>query len=847
MPTKNSLRLLTLIPLCVFSLLFVMPQPSSSQGAASLAAAARARGFAATPERGRGYTENRAKWDNATTDESAFDEFLGSDPNDPNEIELDELEPEPLSTIELLMAGQGPNEVSTDLRQFGYDVFRRRVTTFAPITNVPVGSNYIVGPGDRFTVTMWGRHNDRIGVVIDREGKIALPEVGVLNVSGMSFGKLQDYLESELKRKYTDFRMHIAMGRLRTITVYTIGEAKAPGSYTLSSLSTAINALFAAGGPSRNGTLRSIRLLRNGQEPRAVDLYDFLLGGDKSVDVRLQDGDTIHIPLLGSVVGIAGNVKRPAIYEMRGALALGQALDLAGGVTYAGQLQHVQIERVENNRRRIVVDFDLSKPSQPGSNGEQRTEYTDGLTTLVQDGDLIKVFPVFDREENVVFLEGPFMQTGKYELKPGMRLRDILEYDMFQPGVNLEYAEIERLVPPDRHSVFLPFNLGKLLDGDETENLQLADSDTIRAFYWDEKGAKSVSISGMVYDPNNYRFVPGMRLTELLDAAGGLRKNAYLGKAELTRRHVSSVGMLTEKKSITLSNALAGDESHNVLLQDHDHLVIRPVPELDFGRTVEVLGEFRFPGAYPLRRGERLSSVIERAGGYTNRAYLRGAVFTRESARDVQRQRVNEMIRQLEVSLLTEAGEAMEAAVDSGDVAQEEGALNAQQKLIEKLDASPINGRVVIRLLPLDEFRGSQFDLELEDGDQLTISQIPSTVNVIGEVFNPVSLIYEEGLTVDDYLGKVGGMTKQADKKEVSVIRADGSVISRAQKKTQRDAWGAKKRIWHFGGFSNAKIGPGDTILVPRQFDKIHWMRETKDLSQIIFQLAVGAGVVLAL
>jgi protein involved in polysaccharide export with SLBB domain len=317
---------------------------------------------------------------------------MPEEPTEPNSVELDEPTAEketqePASTIELLLSGQGPNEVSKELVQFGYDIFRGSVSTFAPVTNVPVGADYVVGPGDNFTITLWGRTSVQYSVTINRNGEIVLPEVGVLNVAGMQMVQLQSYLEDQFSRKHTDFKMAVTMGRLRTVTVFVVGEVKAPGSYTLSSLSTVINALFAAGGPSKNGTLRKIRLNRGTEKGVTLDLYDFLLGGDKSKDVRLQNGDTIFVPLIGPVVGVAGNVKRPAIYEMTEPMALADVLGLAGGVTYAGWLQRVQVERVENHEKRIVVDFDIS-----GDTDIEQHKQIQG--TGIYDGDVIKVFPI---------------------------------------------------------------------------------------------------------------------------------------------------------------------------------------------------------------------------------------------------------------------------------------------------------------------------------------------------------------------------------------------------------------------------------------------------------------------
>ena len=757
-------------------------------------------------------------------------------PGLPKEFELRER-----SEIEKLLSGQIPFIVSTKLKQFGYDIFEKLISTFTPAMDVPVGPDYIIGPGDSFAVTVWGRVNAKGTVIVDRDGAITLPEVGVLNVSGMSFAQLQDYLRDEFSRKFTDFKMNVTMGKLRTIKVFVVGEAQAPGSYPISSLSTVINALFAAGGPSKNGSLREIRLLRNQKERITIDLYDFLLGGDKSKDVRLQNEDTIFIPLIGPVVGVAGNVKRPAIYEMSESMTLAEVLDLAGGVTYAGWLQRVQVERIQGHEKRIIVDFDISS-KMTGANPEQ------SLETIIQDGDVIKVFPVLPLEQNVVYLEGHVYRPGKYELKPGMRIRDVLNsYEVLQRQPNLEYAEIVRLIEPGYHPVVIPFNVGKLFEGDESENIELAQFDTIRVFRWDERIKRSVLVSGFVYRPSEYSFIPDMRVSDLINAAGGLRKNAYLKTAEITRRHISQSGMQTEKIDIDLEKALAGVPERDIALQDYDHLVIRPIPELEFDRVATISGEVMFPGTYPIQRGETLSSVLERAGGYTERAYLIGAVFTRESAKVVQQEKMDELIQQMEEEALATAERTISGALSAETTKSQEPLLAARQELLAKLRAAEIEGRVVVRLSPLEEFKGSGYDLELEKDDKLVVPEKPGIVNVIGEVYNPTALLYQENKTVAYYLSKVGGPTKEADKKHLSVIRADGTVASMAQKKLRKVAWDSENKRWFFGNFMNVNLNPGDTIVVPRKLDRFAWFRTTKDITQTIFQIALTAGVVLAL
>lgn len=752
--------------------------------------------------------------------------------------------PEGPSAIEMLVSGRGTSEpgvVSVDLKQFGYDVFRQSVSTFAPVTNVPVGPDYVIGPGDTFAITMWGRADAQYTVAVDRNGQVTLPEIGALSVSGMTFGQLESYLQHQLARKFTDVKTSISMGRLRTVRVFVVGEATTPGAYTVSSLSTAINAFFAAGGPSKNGSLRRIRLSRVGAVPVEIDLYDFLLGGDKSSDQRLQDGDTIFVPLIGPVVGVAGNVKRPAIYEMTGPMTLNEVLDLAGGITFAGWLQRVQVERVEDHQRRIVVDFDISRSGQSPNEPSNRD-------VILQDGDLVKVFAVASGEQDVVHLAGHVLRPGTYEWKPGMRLSDILtSHSVLLSQPNLDYGQIERLVPPDLHMKVIPFDVGKLLAGDESQDMELTQHDTIRLYRWDQREVRNVRVSGMVFDPNQYRLVADMRVSDLVDMAGGLTKNAYHRMAEVTRRHIGQEGTSTEKIDINLEKALAGDPEHDILLSDYDHLVVRPIPELDFDRAVEILDEVKFPGTYPIRRGETLSSLITRAGGYTERAYLRGAVFTRESAREVQRKRLDQMVRQVEESVLASTEQSLGGALDADTVKGQQAALEAKKELLARLRANEITGRVVVKLSPLEEFRGSRWDLELEDGDILAIPQTPGVVHVLGEVYNETSLLYEKDGSVNYYLRKVGGMTEEADKKHVSVIKTDGTVISKQQDGGKFIFWDNGFNQWFFGGFMNSELEPGDTIVVPRKLDRFFWLRTTKDITQIVFQIAVAAGVVFAI
>jgi protein involved in polysaccharide export with SLBB domain len=771
---------------------------------------------------------------------------------DPNALPAQPPEPrrqktsvEEASRIELMISGQNAPDTSVvllKLQQFGYAVFQRPVSTFAPVLNVPVGPDYVIGPGDSFTVALWGRTDARYTLTVDRNGQVVLPEVGALRVWGMKFGALESYLYSELSRKFTDFKMSVAMDRLRTVQVFVVGEATAPGTYTISSLSTVINALFAAGGPSKNGSLRKIRLLRGGGDPNEIDLYNFLLGGDRRGDLRLQDGDTVFIPVIGPVAAVAGSVKRPAIYEMVRPMSLREVLDLAGGTTFAGWLQRIEVERVENHRRRIVVDFNLSDKA-------DQAEQNRVMAMVVQDGDIVQVYSVDDRRENAVYLEGHVVRPGRYEWKPGMKLRDVLtSYDILRPQPNLVHGEIERLVPPDLHPTVLSFDLGKLMSADESQNIELAQYDTIRVFRWDQRHTEAVRADGMVYEPNEYRLTPDMHVRDLIERAGGVRKNAYLNKAEITRSHINQSGMTTEQIDVDLARAMEGDPQQNIALQDYDYLVVRPIPELEFDQTASINGQVRFPGTYPVSHNETLSSLIERAGGFTGDAYLKGAVFTRESAKEVQRHRLDQLVNQVEESMLTSAGEKIGGAVDSETAKSQQAALEAKKELIAKLRTTEITGRVVVKMAPLEELRGSKSDIKLENKDTLTIPRMPGVVYVVGEVFNQTSLLYQDGATVNYYLRRVGGMTKDADTKEVSIIKADGSVISRQQSNVgQAVTWDKQSNEWVFGGFMGMPLDPGDTIVVPKKLDKFFWLQTTKDITQIMMQIAVTVGIAFAI
>jgi protein involved in polysaccharide export with SLBB domain len=841
---------------------------------------------------------------------------------------------EELSPVERLLAGFLP-ETELPLRQFGYDLFRQLPTTFAPITDAPVEPTYTIGTGDELSIVLWGGVQESYRVEVDRNGAIALPRLGVVQVAGLTLEQLRVFLRQRFAEFYPDFQMAVTLGRLRSILVYVVGEVQLPGAYTISSLSTMINALFASGGPTKNGSLRRILLTRQGRTVQTLDLYDLLLRGDKSQDQPLQPGDTIFVPVIGPVAGIAGNVKRPAIYEIKPGTPLRFLLEAAGGVAPSGYLQRVHMERFVANARKIVVDLDLSTV-QPSMTAKE-------WQTPLQDGDLVSVLPVVPQLENVVELDGHVWRPGNYELKPGMRLRDLLpSYQDLRPEPYLPYAEIVRRRYPDGQVTIVPFNLGALLAGDVSQNLALQPRDMVRVFaeveYLDPR---QVRVSGLVHKPGIYPLTPGMRVRDLVMRAGNVRNFAYLEQAELTRRQLDVVPELNMRVEISLAKALAGDAEHNLLLQNFDHLLVRQVPGVELRRdlelltdrelqqvgavspqvrpqqvgavspqvrprqagdippqlrpqragalpadiaqeqveeppeeqpplavypavpgderaaaalrrassfiehTVEILGEVRFPGTYPILRGEPLSSVLRRAGGFTANAYLRGAVFTRRSVQEAQERRLQELLQQEEQALLSESAAGAGAALSPEEVQGVRQALEARRQLLERLRTVRPEGRVVIQLQEIQAFAGSEQDIEVEPGDRLIVPQSLKYVNVLGQVYNPVALLYEPGRDLAYYLEKVGGVKREANEKEIHLVQVDGTVVSNTQ--DQFIVVQADGRTTYMGDFFAVQPQPGDTIIVPRRVRTPATLRNTRDIVQIIFQSISTLGVIVAL
>ncbi len=739
-----------------------------------------------------------------------------------------------LSQFESYLRGKHSQTISLDINQFGYDLFRQAPASFSPVDVIPVTSDYLLGPGDEVRIDIWGKLNVDHMLEIDRDGKIILPQLGTLHLAGLSFSEAKGFLLKELSRYYkaSEVKMNVSMGRLRSIRAFVVGKAAHPGSYTLSSFSTLINALFSAGGPSKVGTMRNIIVKRHGKTIVQLDLYDLLLKGNKGKDIRLMSEDVIFIPSVGPLIGVAGNVNVPAIYESKGRMTLRSLIKMAGGISATGYLQRVQVERIFENKTKIVLDVDLE-----GLPGESNIP-----DILLSDGDLVRVFSIENKITNAVSLKGNVVRPGTYEWKKGMRLKDLLKsFDDLLPDTFLDYVLIERRVPPDQHREYLSSNLGKLfLEADLEENLEenifLHPDDIILVYNrWDISEKKLVHVEGAVNKPGAFEYRPNMKLSDLLYLAGGVKDVAFLEAGELTRIIPTSEGPEIKRFFVDLEEVLSGERASNIHLAPDDHLSVQTVPEWELYRSVMISGEVRFPGGYTSKKGEKLSSLIERAGGYTDNAYLKGAVFSRKSVRALQQRQLDEAIDRLESQILSQSAMGIDTAL-TPEAAQQELAATMQRKaLIAKMRSAKALGRMAIGLEDLESFGDSPSNVTLEEGDHLTIPERPQQIQVIGAVYNQTAFIFDEEEDVGDYLEKAGGFTKAADEELIYVLKVDGTALSKRQTK------GLFRR-----SLMSRVLDPGDTIVIPEEIDKISWLKETKDLTQILFQMAVTAGVLIA-
>jgi len=744
------------------------------------------------------------------------------------------------SNIELRFRGVDSPETLPEkpaletLTQFGYSLFTSSSTmsTFAPVDNVPVGNDYVIGPGDELELLMWGRINRNALLPVKRDGTVLIDDIGPLQVGGLTFSQAKHLIESRLGQ-ITGVQVDVTMGQLRTIQIYVYGEVQQPGAYTVSALSHVSNALMVAGGISKVGSLRNIQLRRGNQIVQAIDLYEMLLHGNTRADERLEPQDVIFVPVIGAVVAVAGDVNRPAIYEFKKSPeSLTSLIQLAGGVTAFGYSERLQIERIENHKRMVAVDINLDQLR------SKRFE--------VRDGDLVKVYPVLPERKNVVTLVGNARRPGEYQWHEGMRVADLIHAgEGVAPRTFFKHALIRRTQGSDGETRFVSVDLGAALSDHlaAPSNSLLYPKDELTIYREDEvRDVPTVNVVGEVRKPGIYELSPGMKISDLIYEAGGLKEEAYQALAELARTEVID-GAKTRHSyiDVDLQAALKGSELHDRLLERNDELFVRRVQGWHLPWVVNVRGRVRLPGPYTIHAGERLDSVLRRSGGLLPDAYLPGLVFVRESVKELQQQRLDESRKRVgqDVARLQLIPASLEGG---GDKMAAAGALASMQRVLADSENQQAQGRIVLHLLSLENLARSAADIELEDRDEVTIPKRPSSVNVLGQVYSPTAIIYNPALNVRDYLQRAGGPSEAADTDHLMVVKVDGSVLT-----DEGIRYSGKARLFPLlpvleGGLLNVHLEPGDTIYVPEKIRFISNIQYAKDLTQIISNSAVSFG-----
>ena len=591
------------------------------------------------------------------------------------------------------------------LQRFGSSVFVNGTGNFDELPmDVPVGPDYVVGPGDGINVELWGSVSQRLQRVVDREGRVSLPEVGTIQVSGKTLAQVQQALQSDLRAEFRDVQADVSLARIRSVRVYVVGDVANPGAYDVSSLSTPLNALYAASGPTSRGSLRLLKHYRGKQLIEDVDIYDLLLHGVTGDLKRLEPGDTVVVPPARAEVAIEGMVRRPALYELAQEQSLDQVLELAGGVLPSGALRHIEVERLQAHENRVMLSLDLPE-------ADSKDQVTAALAAFkIQDGDRIRVSPILPYAQKSVYLDGHVYRPGKYAYRDGMKLSDLLHsYSDMLPEPSRRHAELIRLSSPDFRPNVIAFNIDEALKGDPNADLLLQPLDTVRVFgRFDFEDPPEVTVSGEVRKPGAHRTSGDLHVRDAVYLAGGLTPDAMLSDAQIFRRENGQITVM----SVSLERALKGDAASDVLLHSRDRLIIhRDMTKAD-PPSVMIEGLVGSPGKYPLGSGMTATELVRLAGGFKRGAYTDLADLSRYTVQD---------------------GAKVLGAHEQIEIAK--------------------------------AFTSRDTDVTLRDGDVLTIREIAgfkdigATVTVKGEVMHPSVYGIREGEHLSSVLKRAGGFS----------------------------------------------------------------------------------------
>jgi len=672
------------------------------------------------------------------------------------------------------------------LKRFGSRLFTQ--PQIGDINQSLIPEDYILGPGDNIIISLWGRVQQEWNLTVDRQGKVFIPKVGEITAVGATIDEFEARLDAALAKVYSGFEKRVALGKIRTIKVFVYGEVKSPGGYAVSALSTLFSALYMAGGPNENGSFRSIRLMR-GQEARDIDLYDFLIAGDKTCDLPLMSGDVIFVPLAGEQAAVRGEVKRPAIYELRGGEKVSDLIELGGGPTADAYMGRLMLDRISPYDAREVIDLNFS-----GENPDD---------PLLADGDDLSIFSIYQMRQNLVWVSGMVKHPGTFEREEGMTISALIDKGQLLPTrVYRERADLYRHHADGRVEI-MAVNLDRILNGDPATDLILADLDSLHIYCTDDiTPPEYVYVDGMVRRPGQYNLYDNMTVADLVFLAGSLNENAYHLEAELAR--IDSLGN-TDLIKISLT-----DEMNQKLfpLQENDRLFVRKIPGYELHRMVTIEGEVLFPGRYSLARSdESLWDLIQRAGGFTHKAFAKGMVFKRRRiVQDLERQDIEQIL----ISSLP---------------LQADSQGNIRPVTTVMPDANRVD-RIIVNMHQLLSSGGTEGDFQLQAGDYIYVPEVPTGVTVMGEVCANGTINYEQDRSVKYYLQQAGGFTRRADKSQTRLVKADG-------------------RIFAEGNAQGKKVDLGDIIIVPAEIKKEKdWMKIVTAGVSIVTGLATSIFII---
>ncbi len=677
------------------------------------------------------------------------------------------------------------------LNVFGSSFFKKeKETALQGVAQEPASPDYRLGPGDGLLVRLWGGANQEFDLIIDRAGEVFIPKAGNIVAGGYTLRQFTNRLKHFLNKIYSDFEISVTLTRMKSIKVFVMGRVENPGSYVLTGLSNILNALEAAGGPADYGSYRNIKLIRAGKTVAELDLYELFTTGKTGGNVQLAANDIVFVPPCKKKVKLRGKVNNPAIYELKEDEHLPELIEYAGGFLPSAFTKNIMIDRFHQEGHQIM-----------GISAEDSSAFQ---SFQLLDGDDISVFPVSSLREKMISVRGAVVRPGAFALQDSMRLSQVV-----QKATPLPYAYLERVDIIRRKSFgenkLLTYNLNDISSIDPL----LKDGDEIIVHsVWETLRKKYVTIDGAVKNPGKYEFAEGMKISDLVFMAGGVLKGAYEERVEVARvnqRGKTDIIYANLKKILDEK-----DSSEDILLQEDDRVFVRMKPEYQLQEIVTIEGEVRFPGKYAIsKKGERLSDLIERVGGFTDNAFLKGAVFIRSNIEeDIKRRDIEGVVLSTQEMVLDSAGNITPLPFYFSF---------EPQKL----------GRLIIDLEKIVQGEAKE-DIVLQDGDWIFVPPIPSGVSVIGAVPRQGTIKYLPDKNLRYYIERAGGFTRNADEDEVRIIKANGKVIKE--------------------GLGYKNIEPGDAIVIPQRIKReTDWGGLLKDSVSIISGIVTTLYILLRL